>query len=344
MLNLFWIAVPKFDEQGACACFLPGNAQADRVIRSLTGRDPAQSTGDATKPTKLFLMRMAEDMHQRSFVRDPRYDELATLGRAVYAAADPFPHAVFDDFVPPELLDAVLAEFDASMSFATIRFDDPKSLKLATKGDEGLQPTLRAVLQEFGSPAFLGFLESLTGISGVIPDPYLEGAGLHQIPRGGFLKIHADFNRHPKLNVERRLNLLLYLNRNWQEEYGGHLELWDKTMTRCVHRILPVFNRCVIFNTTDDAFHGHPEPLTCPDGVSRKSIALYYYTCGCAAREAVPSHTTLFQVRPADKARMETLGYRLRAGAANLLESSASLAHKPAKLLRVIAEKIRPRY
>ncbi len=283
-------------------------------------------------------------MEHRSFVRDPRHEQLATHGRAAYATADPFPHAVFDDFAPPELLDAVLAEFDASLGSDTVRFNDPTSLKLATKGDEGLQPTLRAALQQFGSPAFLGFLESLTGISGLIPDPYLEGGGLHQIPRNGFLKIHADFNRHPKLNVERRLNLLLYLNRNWQEEYGGHLELWDKAMTHCVRRILPVFNRCVIFSTTDDAFHGHPEPLTCPEGVSRKSIALYYYTCGCATRDAAAAHSTLYQLRPQDTARMETLGYRFRAGAANLLESSASLANKPAKLLRVIADKIRPRY
>src|SRR5581483_6543461 len=113
---------------------------------------------------------------------------------------------------------------------------------------------------------------------GLIPDPYFTGGGLHQIERGGYLKIHADFDRHEKLGLQRRLNVLVYLNRDWDESYGGALELWDRAMTHPVVRVLPVFNRCVVFSTTDQSYHGHPEPLTCPPDRRRRSLALYYYT------------------------------------------------------------------
>ena len=116
------------------------------------------------------------------------------------------------------------------------------------------------------SPPVLRFLEALTGIEGLIPDPYFGGAGPHQILPGGFLKVHADFNWHPLLKLDRRLNLLVYLNKDWREEYGGQLELWDRDMARCERQILPVFNRTVVFSTTDFSFHGHPRPLACPGG------------------------------------------------------------------------------
>jgi hypothetical protein len=114
------------------------------------------------------------------------------------------------------------------------------------------------------------------------------------------LKVHADFNRHTRLQLDRRLNLLCYLNRDWREEYGGHLELWDREMKACVKRILPVFNRCVVFSTTDFSYHGHPDPLNCPKGWSRKSLALYYYTNGRPLDERSGQHSTLFQLRPGE--------------------------------------------
>jgi hypothetical protein len=129
---------------------------------------------------------------------------------------------------------------------------------------------------------FLEFLEQLTGIDGLIPDPHLTGGGLHMTPRGGRLGIHADFNVHQKLvhqklGLDRRLNLLLYLNNNWQAEWGGEFELWDKEVKAKVRGYLPLENRVVVFSTTDQTFHGHPEPPKCPKGAYRRSIALYYY-------------------------------------------------------------------
>ena len=153
-------------------------------------------------------------------------------------------------------------------------------------------------MSQFNSSTFVDFLERLTGITGIIPDPHFRGGGLHQILPGGFLKVHADFNKQQRLNLDRRLNVLLYLNKDWPESYGGHFELWNHEMTQCEKRALPLFNRLVVFSTTDFSYHGHPDPLTCPAGRSRKSLALYYYTNGRPPEEAEPEfHSTLFQQR-----------------------------------------------
>lgn len=241
------------------------------------------------------------------FRLDPDYlKDLAVKYREVYSQAKPFPHIIIDDFLPEFLLDNILNEFPKVDSIDWQKFDSTSEKKLASKHELQMGDTIRLLLYQLNSSVFINFLESLTGIDGIIPDPHFEGGGLHQIKRGGYLKMHVDFNRHRKLRLDRRLNLLLYLNKNWQEEYGGHLEFWDKDMTRCEKKILPIFNRCVIFNTTDFSYHGHPEPLTCPEGQTRKSLALYYYSNGRPAQETSNSHSTVFQARPGEQLMKET--------------------------------------
>jgi 2OG-Fe(II) oxygenase superfamily len=221
---------------------------------------------------------------------------------ASYAAASPFPHAVLDGLFPDELAERLLAEFPRPGEAGWSAFDNPREKKLGYDVRvDGLGEETRRFLCDLASPQMLDFLERLTGIDGLIPDPYLGGGGPHQILPGGFLKVHADFNVHPKLRLDRRLNLLLYLNREWREEYGGHLELWDREMRRCEARILPTFNRTVVFSTTDVSFHGHPAPLACPAGMSRKSISLYYYSAGRPDEERSAPHDTLFQKRHSDE-------------------------------------------
>jgi hypothetical protein len=226
--------------------------------------------------------------------------DVAQKMRAGYASADPFPHAVLENLFPEELLDAVLSEFPGPEGIDWQQFRNANEKKLALRGESQLGNVSRHFLWELNSQVFIGFLQMLTGIEGLVPDPHLLGGGLHRIERGGLLKIHADFNHHKDLNLQRRINVLVYLNRDWKEEYGGHLELWNREMTKCVKKVLPVFNRCVVFSTTDFAYHGHPEPLTCPEGRSRKSIAMYYYTNGRPAEETSPEHSTLFQGRPGE--------------------------------------------
>ena len=225
---------------------------------------------------------------------------LADEKREQYAAASPFPHIVFDDFLPEEALDQVLAEFPRPDQdwFA---FDSPLERKLASKDDSVIGPATRGLLWALNSPVFVEFLERLTGIEPLVPDAHFEGGGLHQIVPGGHLKVHADFNQHPRTHLERRLNVLLYLNRDWKGEYGGALELWNRDMTQSEARILPHFNRCVVFSTTSTSYHGHPDPLTCPEGETRKSIALYYYTKDRPPEEETDTHNTLFQARPGEE-------------------------------------------
>lgn len=226
---------------------------------------------------------------------------LATKLAIQYAAAEPFPHIVIDDFLPADTLRRVAENFPGAADLGWHRSINPRQVKLAVEDETQIDESARKLLYQLNSATFMKFLETLTGIEGLIPDPYFTGGGLHQIERGGYLKIHADFNRHPKFRLDRRLNLLLYLNEGWKEEYGGHLELWNKSMTSCVHRILPIFNRCVIFNTSDFSYHGHPEPLSCPEDMTRKSLALYYYSNGRPDEEFSDEHGTLIRPRPGEK-------------------------------------------
>jgi hypothetical protein len=227
---------------------------------------------------------------------------LAAERQAGYASAEPYPHAVFDDFFVPEQLGEVLAEAPslAKADGEVIRYDNRNERKLASTAEQQMGPKTRQFMRYLNSSVFLKFLEVLTSIPHLIPDPHFEGGGHHEILPGGFLKIHADFNIHGMTRLDRRLNVLVYLNKDWDESYGGHFELWDRQMTRAVKKVLPLFNRMVVFSTDSDTYHGHPEPLRCPPERSRKSLALYYYTNGRPGRDngAAPAHSTLFQVRP----------------------------------------------
>jgi len=223
-----------------------------------------------------------------------------------YPKAEPFPHVVMDNFLPdPSIIEKILEEFPDPTTANWQRFNNGKEKKLASTSEAMMGDNTRALLYYLNSSTFITFVEQLTGISGIIPDPHFVGGGLHRIQKDGFLKVHADFNKHNRLNLDRRLNILLYLNKDWQEEYGGYLELWDEKMTSCQKKILPIFNRCVIFSTTDFSYHGHPEPLTCPEGRSRQSLALYYYTNGRPAEEVSDSHSTIFRERPNEEIREE---------------------------------------
>ena len=216
--------------------------------------------------------------------------------RERYASADPFPHIALDHLFDDDVLERIVAEFPRPDEMRWNRFDSGTEKKLGFSHEQSaVSDRVRRFLDAMNGFELLLFLEQLTGIEGLIPDPYFGGGGLHQIEPGGFLKIHADFNVHPKLHLDRRLNMLTYLNRGWREEWGGHLELWDAGMHACRAKIAPLFNRTVIFSTTDTSYHGHPHPLASPPGVTRKSISLYYYTAGRPEAERSAPHNTIFQ-------------------------------------------------
>lgn len=226
--------------------------------------------------------------------------ECRNLGRSFaekYRTASPFPHIVLDDFIDSEVLKRVLADFPSSENKQFFNREQER-LKFQYQPNEVSSGLVRNLFAELNSQAFLRFLEELTGIEGLISDPYFDGGGLHETKRGGHLGVHADFNVHSQLKVERRLNLLIYLNEDWPDEYGGALELWNKDMSTCAVRVKPVFGRAVIFNTALDSFHGHPVPLDCPAARSRRSIATYYYSAIEDGLALVPKRTTNFRPRP----------------------------------------------
>lgn len=243
-------------------------------------------------------------------------DQCRQTGRGlsdVYRGNDPYPHIVLDDFIDRDLLARVIDEFpDNSRRDCFAR--DQERLKFQVRPDECPGPVTRALFAELNSMPFLAFLSEMTGIEGLVADPYFAGAGLHEIKSGGHLGIHADFPRHERMHLDRRLNLLIYLNDDWDDSYGGALELWDRGMTRRCRSIAPVMARAVVFNTERDTFHGHPDPLTCPSDRSRRSIATYYYTAPEAGLSRF-ERTTDFRPRPGsgDKRDWQIMLHHLKA-------------------------------
>ncbi len=218
-----------------------------------------------------------------------------------YRNNKPFPHIYFDNFLPVDVADAALNAFPEPKQLAWSEFQSQTERKLAFDDVEKLPGPVRDVLYFLNSKPMLQFLEILTGIEGVIPDPYYVGGGLHQIKRGGNLEVHADFNFHTRFKLDRRINVLVYLNKDWDEAWGGHFELWNKEMSMAEQKILPLFNRCAIFSTTSTSYHGHPTPLACPPERTRKSIATYYYSNGRPEEEKGDAHSTLFMARPGER-------------------------------------------
>jgi Rps23 Pro-64 3,4-dihydroxylase Tpa1-like proline 4-hydroxylase len=227
-----------------------------------------------------------------------RWKESLQLHKKKYQTDIPYPHIVIDNFLKESVAKKAMDSFPKVKDEGWIHYMHVNEKKHGLNKFDLLPPFIQDLISELNKPEFVSYLSDLTGIPNLIPDDSLEGGGLHQSQRGGYLNIHADFTVHPhKRNWRRRANLLIYLNEDWKEEYDGHLELWSRDMKECVRRVSPIFNRCVVFNTDDDSFHGLPDPIQCPEDMTRKSIALYYYT----EEEVTPSkRATNYRARPGD--------------------------------------------
>lgn len=215
---------------------------------------------------------------------NPKYRDLEAIAKEYHEAyldASPFPSIHFKNFFNEDILNEILEEFPDLAKGTQLKYNNPNENKLASKGEHKFSPKLKEFMHYLNSQPFLEFLQELTNITEIlIPDPYFEGGGCHESVAGGFLKVHADFNKNRRTGLDRRLNVLVYLNKEWKEEYGGHFELWNRDMTKCEASVLPEFNTLAMFSTTDYSYHGLPDPITCPPGRSRRSLALYYYSNG----------------------------------------------------------------
>jgi hypothetical protein len=236
---------------------------------------------------------------------EKRLMAIAKQYKAQYAAAKPFPHVALDGIFPERLLQILLEEVPEANGCYDITkcfwLPGKEFLKSYVDKEANMGPYTRIVFGLLRSSTWIRFLEELSGIHGIVPDPHYRGSGIHVTGSGGNLNVHADFNRHNDYKLDRRVNTFVYLNDDWKAEYGGHLELWSQDMKSCVQNILPTLGRYVVFSSTDFSYHGHPQPLACPKGRSRRSMALYYYSNGrpeseCLDRECSgKGHSTMFQ-------------------------------------------------
>lgn len=216
-----------------------------------------------------------------------------------YQGAQPFPHIHLADLLDADTARSLAEQFPQPSSDAWIQYKHFNENKAGLTKRELFPEAFQQIVDELNSAEFLAWLSQLSGIPNLVGDATLEGGGLHQSGRGGFLNLHTDFTmHHHHKNWRRRLNLILYLNPQWREEWGGAIELWDGEMRKCRASVQPFLNHALIFSTTDESYHGFPEKLCCPDGVSRKSLALYYYTIESDSQ--FTGHSTDYHARPTD--------------------------------------------
>ena len=194
-----------------------------------------------------------------------------------YKNSKPFPYIIIDNFLEKNFANTILDSFKLNSDWINYTFVN-NFKKYGFNDRKKMNKNLNNLFNSLASKKFTQKLKKITNIKGLFLDPKLDGGGLHQIFKGGYLNVHTDFSSHTnKPNWTRVLNILIYLNKNWKESYKGNLELWSKDGRKKISEISPKFNRCVIFFTNKNSFHGHPEKLNCPTNVSRKSIAAYYF-------------------------------------------------------------------
>jgi len=219
-----------------------------------------------------------------------------------FRTATPFPFVAIENFLDPAFAREVAAAYPTfesakALGFAFNAVNERKKVQITDR--DLFPPAVRRLSDALASQPFLDQLSAITGIPKLLADDALFGGGIHVTGPHGRLDVHVDFNLLGDLH--RRLNLLIYLNPDWDEGWGGHVELWDRDVKVCVRQFAPVLNRCVIFETSDISFHG-VAPLTCPPHEVRRSFATYYYTA-----EAPPSfdaqHGTIFRARPDERLR-----------------------------------------
>ncbi len=218
--------------------------------------------------------------------------------RRAFHHAQPFRHVIIDQFLAEEFCQALLAEFPA--------FDEKQALnemglvgaKAVVERLPQIGPAYRQFDQLIQSPEFLAKIEAITGIPQLLYDPHYFGGGTHENRHGQDLDIHVDFNYHPKTQSHRRLNLIVFLNPQWDAGWGGCLELhrnpWGPAADDQTVPVVPLLNRCVIFETTESSWHGFRR-IQLPDpSLSRRSLAIYFYTAARPAAETAPAHSTIY--------------------------------------------------
>jgi 2OG-Fe(II) oxygenase superfamily len=213
------------------------------------------------------------------------FDEMSALERqqlrARYENAAPFKHLVLDGLFSPAALRRVEAEFDRAQTVAWREINTGLQRKRGSVPDTTLPSHVQEYFNAINAGPFLRFLNDVTGISDLIPDPALFGGGMHEVGEDGAFEVHVDFQRHPRTQLNNRLTVITYLNEGWDAADGGHLELWQTKPAQCRATVTPLFGRTVIMEQSWAAAHGHPQPVR--KGRKRRSVTAYFYTNGLMA-------------------------------------------------------------
>jgi Rps23 Pro-64 3,4-dihydroxylase Tpa1-like proline 4-hydroxylase len=237
-------------------------------------------------------------MELKMFHKDVKIEQI--IKSSTYKNAIPFPHVYFDNLFDKEELDKILEDIEYLNHKKWWKYDNIFEKKKAYNNFQNMGNYLQKYFNFVNGKVFVRLIESITGINNLISDPSLYGGGIHMIEKGGKLDIHEDFNYHKITGWKRKINIITFLNKEWKEDYGGHTEFWDKNMKECNKKILPVFNRTVLFCTDQDSFHGHPDPLNCPSNRKRLSLATYYYINYNHDNKQTNIRSTSYKKRPND--------------------------------------------
>jgi len=214
--------------------------------------------------------------------------------------AKPFPHFCIDNFLNEQFANEIYHSFPSYKDAKTIGMEFGavnEKLKIQITDAARFPEPIAKLNRLLASPEFLETMSDLMGIQNLISDADLSGGGIHETNSGGRLDVHVDFNYLESKSLHRRLNILIYFNKDWKEEYGGYLDIWDKDVKRCYSAFAPTFNRACGFATSEISFHG-VTPLTCPPEIMRRSFATYYYTKEAPADWSGKVHSTIFKARP----------------------------------------------
>lgn len=202
-----------------------------------------------------------------------------------YKNAKPFDHVIIDNFWKKEIaeeLEKEISNFMIQGNEVSV-YDNIFEKKITCNHYDNFPKTVYQAFSYLNSSLFVNLLSEITGIKEIITDIGLHGGGLHIHPNQGKLNVHKDYSIHPKLGKERRLNIIIYMTPNWNDDWGGSLELWSHNYkTNKPHEkitsISNIFNRAILFDTTQNSWHGLPEEIKMPPGVKRQSMAVYFLT------------------------------------------------------------------
>lgn len=252
----------------------------------------------------------------------------------------PFPHVVIDDFLPEDVAKRIGENFPKIEEIPwrlvgpgdSINTEDPDVEKISCADEQQFPVEIRQLIHSIQSGVFLRFLEELTGFEHLAADPHNFGGGLHSTGAGGRLMVHVDASRHPNKDFQQVANLIYYCTPDWKDEYNGHLELWTRTPKECAKKILPKFNRAVLFYTGKDSLHGQPNPVTAPSGIRRNSIALYFYSTRTYQSDL--EYTNFVQWHKTTPYDRKTIKHRLKSIIRNTLPSA--LTNRIALIVRKI--------